>query len=91
MGTQEKVPVIRHDYQRAQWEAIGRILMYEYIKESYFPFSLSRAFLALCLFGEESTTSEFLLSSFRLYISEDEGRLFRNVLKERLIIMMMMC
>ena len=38
VGTQEKVPAIRHDYQRAEWEAIGRILMYGYIKERYFPF-----------------------------------------------------
>ena len=72
VGTQEKVPAIRHDYQRVEWEAIGRILMYGYLRERYFPLSLSRAFLALCLFGEESITSEFLLSSFRLYISEDE-------------------
>lgn len=28
VGTQEKVPAIRHDYQRAEWEAIARILMY---------------------------------------------------------------
>ncbi|XP_044178827.1 uncharacterized protein LOC122960586 [Acropora millepora] len=68
VGTQEKVPAIRHDYQRAEWEAIARILMYGYIKERYFPLPLSRAFVALCLFGEESMTSDFLLSSFKLYI-----------------------
>ena len=28
VGAQEKVPAIRHDYQRAEWQAIARILMY---------------------------------------------------------------
>ncbi|KAK2554188.1 hypothetical protein P5673_024547 [Acropora cervicornis] len=56
VGTQEKVPAIRHDYQRG-------------------------AFLALCLFGEESITSESLLSSFRLYISEDERETLQKCIK----------
>ena len=82
VGTQEKVPAIRHDYQRAEWEAIARILMYGYIKERYFPLPLSRAFIALCLFGEESMTSDFLLSSFKLYISEDERETLQKCLEE---------
>ncbi|XP_067036240.1 uncharacterized protein [Acropora muricata] len=84
VGTQEKVPAIRHDYQRAKWEAIARILMYGYIKERYFPLPLSRAFVALCLFGEESMTSDFLLSSFQLYISEDERETLQNCLEEKI-------
>ena len=82
VGAQEKVPAIRHDYQRAEWQAIARILMYGYIKERYFPLPLSRAFVALCLFGEESITSDFLLSSFHLYISEDERETLEKCLKE---------
>ena len=38
VGTQEKVPAIRHDYQRAEWEAIARILMCGYIRRDIFPF-----------------------------------------------------
>ena len=84
VGTQEKVPAIRHDYQRAEWEAIARILMYGYIKERYFPLALSRAFNALCLFGEESVRSDFLLSSFKLYISEDERQTLQKCLEEKI-------
>ncbi|XP_044179577.1 uncharacterized protein LOC122961059 [Acropora millepora] len=84
VGTQEKVPAIRHDYQRAEWEAIARILIYGYIKERYFPLPLSRAFVALCLFGEESMTSDFLLSSFKLYISEDERETLQKCLEEKI-------
>lgn len=41
VGGQEKVPALRHDYQRGEWEAIARILVYGYMKEKYFPLSLS--------------------------------------------------
>ena len=58
--------------------------MYGYIKEKYFPLPLSRAFIALCLFGEESMTSDFLLSSFKLYISEDERETLQKCLEEKI-------
>ena len=82
VGAKEKVPAIGHDYQKREWEAIARILVYGYIKERYFPLSLSQAFLALCLFGEEGITSEFLLSSFHLYILEDERETLKKCLEE---------
>ena len=58
--------------------------MYGYLKERYFLLSLSRAFLALCLFGEESITSEFLLSSFRLYVSEDERETLQKCIEGKI-------
>ena len=65
--------------------------MYGYTKERYFPLSLSRAFLALCLFEEENITSEFCCRRPGSVFQRMKGRLLRNVLKERLIVMMMMC
>lgn len=58
--------------------------MYGYLKERYFLLSLSRAFLALCLFGEESITSEFLQSSFRLYVSEDERETLQKCIEGKI-------
>ena len=60
VGTQEKVPSIRHDFQKAQWQAIARVLVYGYVREKYFPIRLSAAFIAAALFGEESLSDEFL-------------------------------
>ena len=82
IGAQEKVPAIRHDFQKAEWEAIGRILVYGYVREGYFPLPLSRGFLASCLFGEEAISQEYLLASFRLYISEDEREALDKCLSE---------
>ena len=72
VGTQEKVPSIRHDFQKAQWQAIARVLVYGYVREKYFPIRLSAAFIAAALFGEESLSYEFLFESFKLYISSEE-------------------
>ena len=72
VGASEKVPNVRHDFQKCQWEAVGRILVYGYVEVNFFPISISRAFMATLLFGEESMSSAFLLDSFKLYISLEE-------------------
>ena len=76
VGAQEKIPAIRHDYKKVEWEAIARILVYGFFKDRYFPLSLSVGFLIVCLFGEGSVSEEFLLTSFRQYISDDERETF---------------
>ena len=72
VGAQEKIPAIRHDCQREEWEAIARILGYGYVRNRYFPLSLSLGFLIVCLFGEDCISREFLLCCFRQHLSDDE-------------------
>lgn len=81
VGDREKVPCIRHDFQKSEWTAIGRVLVFAFKEVNYFPISLSKAFLASCLFGEESIDDEFLLSSFRFYITSEERETFDNIRK----------
>lgn len=80
VGDVEKVPAIRHDYQQSQWRAMGHILVYGFEKLSFFPLGLSRAFIASCLFGEDQIDTEYLLSSFRCYITADEREVYDKVL-----------
>lgn len=58
VGEIERVPSIRHDYQRPQWEAIGRILVKGFRCCQYFPLMLSRTFLISCLYGESAVIHE---------------------------------
>ena len=81
VGVQEKVPAIRHDHQKLQWEAIARVLVYGFIREKYFPISLSLVFVASCLFEEESLTKHNLLQSFRMYIADDERDTYDRCIK----------
>ncbi len=82
VGAQEKIPAIRHDYQKDEWEAIARILLYGYVRDGYFPLSLSLGFLVVCLFGDDSISGEFLLSCFRQYLSDDERNTFDKCLED---------
>ncbi|XP_028417758.1 uncharacterized protein LOC114542297 [Dendronephthya gigantea] len=72
VGTKEKIPSIRHDFQKNDWEAVARILIYGYLSTKYFPLNLSMSFVALCILGEEKLSNDLLLDSFKLYVSTDE-------------------
>jgi hypothetical protein len=73
LGESERVPYIRHDFNRAKWEAVGRILVKGYSECLYFPYRLSKVFLIACLFGESNVTSQMLLDSFKHYLSHSEA------------------
>lgn len=69
LGDIGKVPCIRHDHQKQEWEAIGRVW-------------LSPLFLAFRIHGKETVTEEELLQSFKLYIPADEREVFDRCLSE---------
>lgn len=58
-----KTPLICHDMQKREGEAVVCILVYACEKYNHFPIQLSSLFITLCLFGEGSISSEFLLAS----------------------------
>ena len=72
VGAAEKVPCIRHDYQKKEWQSVAYILVFGFIQHMYFPINLSRAFVASCLFGEEMIPTKWLMDSFYDYISRDK-------------------
>ena len=49
LGESERVPYIRHDFNRGKWEAVGRILVKGYSECRYLPYPLSKVFLIACL------------------------------------------
>ncbi|XP_022800904.1 uncharacterized protein LOC111338653 [Stylophora pistillata] len=82
IGGNEKIPYIRHDLQKAEWQAIERALVYGYQKMKYFPLQVSHLFVASSLFGEESITPDFLLKSFREYIAEEDREVLDMCLRD---------
>lgn len=80
-GAAEKVPSVRHDYQKDQWVSIARIIVFGFQSHKYFPIFLSKAFVATCLFGEDVLTKESLLDAFSSYTSTDEEETMRKCLK----------
>lgn len=78
LGEGERVPSIRHDFQRKQWEAIARILLKGFQEYQYFPYSLSKTFVVSCLFGESAVSENMLMESFMQYVSEDERKVIEK-------------
>ena len=78
LGEGEHIPSIRHDFQRKEWEAIARILLKGFQEYQYFPLSLSKAFVASCLFGESAVSEKMLMESFMQYVSEDERKVIQK-------------
>ena len=82
LGDVEKVPCIRHDHQKSEWEAIGRVLAYGFKYSRYIPICLSPVFLASCLHGEDQVHEEELLSSFSNYVTSDEREVLQKSLAD---------
>ena len=61
VGSTEKIPYVRNDLQKPQWESIARVLVYGYLHCKYFPLSLSKLFVMSSLFGEQAIEPEDVL------------------------------
>jgi len=75
----QKVPSIRHDPQKHEWEAIGRVLLYGFKEAVYVPVCVSSVFLASCLHGEETITEAYLLLSFKSCVTPDERQVLERI------------
>lgn len=82
LGEIERVPYIRHDFNRNKFEAVARIIVKGYKDCQYFPVKISKSFLVACLFGEESVTDGILMSSFQNYVSRSEADVIGKCLSQ---------
>lgn len=81
-GEEERVPALRHDFCKDEWEAIARIVVKGYFQVGYFPARLSKCFFIDMLFGEDLVAGELLLESFLVYLSKDERELVKLALHD---------
>ena len=82
VGAIEKVPCVRHDLGKKEWESIARILEYGVKTAHYFPVQLSCGFIPCVLFYEDCVSVDFLLKSFEQYTAEDEKEAFQKRLSD---------
>ena len=81
LGEAERVPNLRHDFQSAEWKAIARVIVKRYLDLGYFPYMLSKAFMASAFFNESAVSENVLLHSFKHYVAKDEMELIDSVLQ----------
>ncbi len=82
VGSTDKIPLIRHDLQKDQWQSIARVIVYGFSVLRYFPLRISPVIVCTCLFGEESLTKQFLLDSFRVFLTQEDRTVFDTCLGE---------
>lgn len=80
IGEEERVPFVRHDMYKNEWEIIGKIIVRGLLDIGYFPTILNKAFVMFC-FDEEIEEST-LMKSFLKYLSKDEKRLVEDAISE---------
>jgi len=73
VGNQEKIPVIRHDFQTKEWTAVARIVLKGYQCLKYFPAFLSASVITEAMYGKQVSS---LLDNFMKYITDVENKLF---------------
>ena len=80
LGHIEKVPSIRHDHQKHEWEVV--VLLYGFKEAGYVLACLSPVFLASFPDGKETITEADLLLPFKPYITLEEREVLERVLLE---------
>ena len=72
-GEDERIPVIRHDFQVAEWEAIARIIVKGYQQVGFFHLNLAKPLQQPA--SAEEAVKDLLLESSLAYLSNDEREL----------------
>ncbi|XP_046555827.1 uncharacterized protein LOC124265079 [Haliotis rubra] len=81
VGRDVKVPFLRHDYGQEEWNAVGRILVYGWKHQGYWPVKMSHVFLHHCLFPQLPIPQDKLLESFYGFISSVDKDVFTNAVQ----------
>ena len=82
IGASERSPIIRHDMQKDEWQALARVILYGFSTLNYFPLRMSPVIISTCLFGEEILSRQFLLEAFRKYVTSEDQKVFDACLSD---------
>lgn len=69
VGTDAKVPFVRHDFDCYKWKAVARILYRGWKDEKYLPIKLASPFIEYCIYGKVISD---IRVSFLSFISKNE-------------------
>ena len=75
LGNAFKVPFLRHDFGKQQWESIGRIIAMGWQKEKYLPIKIAPVILEKVALGSVKSS---LVDCFLKYVTESERLVFES-------------
>lgn len=80
MGTDMKIPTLRHDFQDMEWTAIGKIIVESCLWQNYFPIKIAPVFIKSCL-GQTYHDDE-ILDNFLQYVSNSDSLILKKALSD---------
>ncbi|KAG9264543.1 hypothetical protein AMEX_G22824 [Astyanax mexicanus] len=75
LGADVKAPLLRHEFQAPEWQAIARVLVKGWLSEKYFPVHLPLPFLEQAFYG---TIYSSVTDAFMLYVSKNDREVLRQ-------------
>ncbi|KAK6181993.1 hypothetical protein SNE40_009766 [Patella caerulea] len=79
IGSNFKIPFLRHDFQLEEWQSVARIIHKGFEECDYVPISLSKVFLEEAIYGKMVSD---LFEDYMQYLSESERELVKKALAE---------
>ena len=79
VGREEKIPSLRHDLGKDEWQSVARILIHLFKRNvGCLPIVLSSSFMVPAVFGDSAVGNDNLKKLFKNYISLDEKDLIES-------------
>lgn len=75
VGNCFKVPFLRHDFGKQEWESVGRIITFGWQEQKYLPVKLAPVILEQAVLGNVESD---LVDTFFKYVSESERLIFES-------------
>ncbi|KAL4226851.1 hypothetical protein ACF0H5_014830 [Mactra antiquata] len=79
LGTSQKVPFLRHDFDEEEWRAVAKIICFGWTSQGYFPLQLSLPFMEQSIFGLFTTD---VAESFYKVVPDHESKCLRNAITD---------
>ena len=77
LGNNFKVPFLRHDYGKKEWQSIANIIVFGWRTVGYFPIQMSDVFMQHCLYGVHKSD---ITTSFLMYLPENDSNILKSAL-----------
>ncbi|XP_022178992.1 uncharacterized protein LOC111039706 [Myzus persicae] len=79
VGTNVKIPCIRHDFKEEEWKSMAKILYVGWVNSKYLPIKLAMPIIEQMLYGH--VTSK-LIPTFLLSLGESDNQILNSALKD---------
>lgn len=78
----EKIPCLRPEFGKGEWQALARILYKGYKTSNVWPLNLNAVFATCLFFGEGEITDDKLIQGLMNYVAEDDKELLQLMMND---------